>query len=84
MACGKAVIATPVGGIKDILEDGKNGVIVNVNDANMLAEKILELLGSSEKRSKLGQNARELASSKFTLNKELEANLAVYRKLGLE
>jgi len=83
MACEKPVIATPVGGIKDIIEDGKNGIIVNVNDTNMLAEKILELLEDSEKRSRLGKNARELIVSKYTLEKELEANLSVYRKLGL-
>jgi len=83
MACEKAIIATPVGGIKDILEDGKNGVIVNVNDVNTLAEKILELLDDSEKRSKLGKNARELVVNNFTLEKELEANLNVYRTLGL-
>jgi glycosyltransferase involved in cell wall biosynthesis len=83
MACGKAVVATPVGGTKDILEDGKNGVIVNVNDATMLAEKILELLEDSEKRSVLGKNARELIVSRFKPEKELEANLDVYRNLGL-
>lgn len=34
MACEKAVIATPVGGVVDVVEDGKkNGVLVNVNDA---------------------------------------------------
>lgn len=81
MACGKPVIATPVGGIMDVLEDGKNGVIVNVNDATVLAEKILELLEDSERRSVLGKNARELIASKFTPEKELEANLEVYRKL---
>jgi len=83
MACERPVIATPVGGIRDILEDGKNGIIVNVSDANMLAEKILELLDDPEKRSKFGKNARELIASQFTLEKELEANLNVYRKLGL-
>ena len=83
MACERVVITTPVGGIKDIIEDGKNGIIVNVNDANMLTEKIIELLENPEKRSRLGKNARELIVSKFTLEKELEANLSVYRKLGL-
>jgi len=83
MACERAVIATAVGGTKDILEDGKNGVVVNVNDPDMLAEKIVELLDNPKKRELLGKNARELVLSKFTLEKELEANLAVYRKLGL-
>jgi glycosyltransferase involved in cell wall biosynthesis len=83
MACEKAVIATSVGGTKDILEDGKNGIIVNVNDAGMLAERILQLLDDYEKRKSLGKNARELIVNRFTPEKELEANLEVYRKLGL-
>ncbi|MDX1379139.1 MAG: glycosyltransferase family 4 protein, partial [Anaerolineales bacterium] len=84
MACEKAIIATPVGGIKDILENGKNGITVNVNDANMLAEKILELVSQTEKQKLLGQNARKTVVGKLTLEKELEANLEVYRKLGLK
>lgn len=83
MACERAVIATSIGGIKDIVEDGKNGIIVNINDANMLTKKILELLEDSEKRSRLGKNARELIVSQYTLEQELEANLSIYRKLGL-
>jgi glycosyltransferase involved in cell wall biosynthesis len=84
MACEKAVIATPVGGVKDILEDGKNGVIVNVNDASMLAQEITDLLDDPKKRGLLGKNARELIAAKFTPKQELEANLDVYRKLGLK
>lgn len=83
MACGKAVIATPVGGVLDILEDGKNGMAVNVNDANILSNVILELSGNFKKREELGKNAREMVTKRFTLKQELEANLAVYRNLGL-
>ena len=67
MACGKAVITTLVGGIKDILESGKNGVIVNVNDVNMFSENILELLDNSEKRLSLGKNGLNILSSKGRL-----------------
>jgi glycosyltransferase involved in cell wall biosynthesis len=84
MACEKAVIATPAGGTKDIVEDGKNGMLVNVNDADMLAEKILELLDDREKRAWLGKSAREFVVSNFKPEKELTANLEVYRKLGLK
>lgn len=83
MACERAVIATPVGGVLDILEDGKNGVFVNVNDAEHLAGKTLELLNDSALRSRLGKNARATIAAKFTPDKELEANLDVYRKIGL-
>jgi glycosyltransferase involved in cell wall biosynthesis len=84
MACEKAVIATPVGGVTDVLEDGKNGIIVGVNDASALAEQINELLDDLRKRASIGKLARETIKSKFTLEKELEANLIVYKNLGLK
>lgn len=82
MACGLPVIATPVGGILDALKDGENGVLVNVNDAAALAEKIVELLDNPQKRAGLGQRARETVMEKFGLEAELRANLRVYKSLG--
>jgi glycosyltransferase involved in cell wall biosynthesis len=84
MACEKAIIATAVGGTIDVLEDGKNGIIVGVNDAKMLAEKIHELLDNTEKRTTLGKNARQSILERFTPDKELEANITVYKNLGLK
>jgi len=84
MACGKAVVATPVGGVLDVIEDGKNGMLINVNDANMLATAILKLLDDPEKRSTLGKNARELTTSRFLPEQELQANLNIYRGLGVK
>jgi glycosyltransferase involved in cell wall biosynthesis len=83
MACEKAVIATPVGGVLDFLQDGTNGVFVPVNDANALTGKILELLENSTRRAQLGKQARATIVGRFSPKKELEANLHVYRKLGL-
>jgi glycosyltransferase involved in cell wall biosynthesis len=84
MACELPVIATPVGGIMDVLQDGKNGVAVDVNNPDLLAEKILELQHPPEKGKSLGKSARQTIREKFTLAKELEANLDVYRKMGLK
>ena len=83
MACEKPVIATSVGGMKDILQDGKNGFMVKVNDSDMLAEKILDLLDNPEKRILAGKNARRLIQNRYLPEKELEANLDVYRKMGI-
>lgn len=83
MACGKAVIATPVGGVTDVLEDGKNGILVSVNDASTLADAISGLLDRPEKRIELGKSASEIITNKFSPEKELEANLNVYRKIGI-
>ena len=82
MACEKAVIAAPIGCATEVVKDGKNGVIVNVNDENMLAEKILELLDNPKKSQILGKNARQFIIRKLPPETELEANLDIYRKLG--
>ena len=83
MACGKTVIATPVGGVKDIIQDGVNGLLVTVNDADGLAEKIAEALSQPEKREQLGRSAREAVLRQYTLDNELQANLKVYQSLGV-
>ncbi len=83
MACGKTVIATPVGGVKDVIVDGVNGLLVNVNDAEGLAEKMDEALSQPEKRESIGRSAREAVLGQFTLEKELQANLKIYQRLGV-
>lgn len=84
MACEKVVIATPVGSVTDVIEDGKNGALVNVNDAAALAEKILQALGLPENNRSMSKSAREAVVRQFTLEKELQANLQVYQSLGLK
>ena len=83
MACEKPVIATPVGGMLDVVKEGENGLFVSVNDGDALANAIHEVLNNAELRSHLGKAARQTVTEGFSLQKELHGNLDVYRKLGL-
>ena len=83
MACEKVIIATPVGGVLDVIQDDVNGILVKVNDADGLAEKMVEVLSQPEKREQLGRSARETVLSRYTLENELQANLKVYQRLGV-
>jgi len=83
MACERAIIATGVGGVADVIKDRENGIIVPVNDAESLSKSILELLNDASLRKQLGQSARETILNNFTPEKELLANLAVYKNLGV-
>ena len=84
MACEKAVIATPVGGIPDTVSDCENGRVVRTNDADELAETIDELLADESIRAKLGKAACQTIAKKFTIQAELGTNLALYRRLGIK
>jgi len=81
MACGKAVIATRVGGNVEIIKDGKNGFLVPVGDIKTLAERILTLLNDNTLRDKFGTSARHTVKKEFTFEKMLKAHLLVYKEL---
>lgn len=84
MACEKAVIGTAVGGILDAVTDCENGRLITTIDVNNLANAIYELLSDESLRMKLGKAARQTIMNKFTLQAELNGNLALYRQLGLK
>jgi glycosyltransferase involved in cell wall biosynthesis len=58
MAYGKPIVATRVGGIPDVLEDGLEGVLVPPGDADALARGLGELLADPQRAQALGQAAR--------------------------
>jgi glycosyltransferase involved in cell wall biosynthesis len=59
MAAAKPVVATAVGGIPDLLEDGVHGLLVPPRDPAALARGIAELLHDPARRRALGERARE-------------------------
>jgi|SRR5688572_14506702 len=83
MACEKAVIGTSVGGIPDAVTNDQNGILIAANDPDALANATCNLLEIETQRKKLGSAARQTIRSKFTPEMELEGNLRLYRKLGL-
>ena len=83
MACGKAVIASSVGGMAEVLcQDGvENGLLVPPGDAASLAEAMARLLTDPGLRERLGQAARQTVQQKYTLQAELDLNLRIYQEL---
>jgi glycosyltransferase involved in cell wall biosynthesis len=59
MAAGKPLIATRVGGLPDLVRDGKNGLLVAEQDPAALSSAILALAGDPELRARLGAAARD-------------------------
>jgi glycosyltransferase involved in cell wall biosynthesis len=81
MASGLAVIATPVGGVVDLVRHEENGVIVPLRDSRALAQAIVDLWRSPEKRRLLGEAAR-ITGRLYLWDKIAERTLQCYRAVG--
>lgn len=65
LSMSKPIIASNSVGCKEVVEEGKNGFLVPVKDANQLAEKLKILMGDEKKRQLLGEYSREIAKKYF-------------------
>ncbi len=79
MAMKLPVIATNVGGIPEIIEEGKNGFLVPAQNPTALAEKLLILLKDDKMRQEFGLTGRRIVEEKFTLEKHVEQIENIYK-----
>ena len=78
MAHGRAVVATPVGGIPSLVEDGVTGLSVPKGDPVALREAITRLLGNPALRRKLGAAARARVEEVASWDRVVGETLAAY------
>lgn len=77
-ASGVPVIATRVGGVLEIIEDGRDGLLVYPKDHEGLADAIVRILKDPGLTSELVQNGRKKVEEKFSLEKMAQDTLKVY------
>jgi len=65
MATGRPVIVTPVGGIPDIVCDGKTGFLIPPNDAEALTDRMRRLLADPALRRRMGAEGRAVVEERF-------------------
>ncbi len=63
----KPVIATNVGGIPEMMQDGETGYLIKKGDSNDLIKKLLILLENKELSKQMGQSGREFIENQFSL-----------------
>jgi len=64
-AMGKPIIVTDIRGCREVIENGRNGLMVPVNDAKSLSKAIYELLTNEGKARKMCEEGRKIALEKF-------------------
>ena len=81
MALGKPVIGTDLGGIPELIEDGRTGLLFKMGDPMDLADKLKKLLDSPELKQSLGKKALEKAENEFGAEHHYSKLYQFYREL---
>ena len=78
MAHGRAVVATAVGGLPDMVVDGETGLLVRPGDGAALRAAVDRLLVDPELRRRMGEAGRKRIAELSDWNKVVDAHLAAY------
>ena len=78
MALGKAVFATEAGGTTEVIEDGRNGIIIPTGDPAGMAHKLM-LAADAELMNRLGMAARQTAEEIFSMERHAREFYAFYQ-----
>jgi glycosyltransferase involved in cell wall biosynthesis len=79
MACGRAVVASNVGGNPELVKEGETGLLFKAGDAEDLARQLRALAGQEDLRRRLGANAAAFVRTRFGKDISVERMEAVYR-----
>jgi glycosyltransferase involved in cell wall biosynthesis len=81
MACGACVVASRVGGLVEIVQDGQTGYLVEPNNPHELALAINELLAHPEERLRVGRNARKAIIEQMSSERITSKKISHYQQV---
>ena len=81
MACEVPVVATRVGGLPEVIEEGGCGYLFEVGDIEGMSQAAVRILADEAERRRLGRRGREIALSRFTSEKIIPQYEALYRRV---
>jgi glycosyltransferase involved in cell wall biosynthesis len=80
MACGKIVVCTKVGGMKEVIKDGENGFLIDQKSEDAIVEKLLFIKNNMNQLEELKKNARHCAE-KHGYIEHAKTVLQIYKKV---
>lgn len=81
MAFGKPVVGSRMGGIPELVDDGKTGLLFDAGNAAQLCDHLDELMANPDRRREMGRQARLRAEREFSLEKHNAGLLNIYESL---
>lgn len=81
MSWGKPVVGCNVGGIPEIVENNYDGLLIEPENKNELANAVLKLLTNKELRNTMGTSGRQKVETDFSTKKMAENSYEIYKKI---
>ena len=81
MAAGVPSVAARVGGVREVIEDGKSGVLIPPGDSHALAEGIIKLLEDRTLARQMGKYARDAVVRRFSVSRMVDDYKKIYARL---
>lgn len=78
------VVATRVGGVEDLIDEGRNGFLADAGDVDRLTERVRELKNDPELRLRMGRNGRAVVEDRFSLRDKVMQLESIYTDLVRE
>lgn len=82
MAMGRAIVASRLADVPEILENGRAGILTKPGDVESLKGAILRLVGDRKLRFRLGSRAKKVYRTKYHYRKQGEKLVKIYERLG--
>src|SRR5207245_6122571 len=76
--CGRPVLASNVGGLRDLVVEGKTGFLFKAGDVDELAGRLEELLDRSEDLEQIGKSAKKFAMSRYSAHAVGDSLMPIY------
>lgn len=76
--CGKPVVASNVGGVRDTLIDASTGFMVERHDVNLFYDTLKVLITNESLRRKMGEKAQQFAANHFSMHAEIKNFISFY------
>ncbi len=81
MACGLPVVASNIGGVPELIEDERTGLLVDPGNVSAFAAALQRLLNDPDWAATLGKRATEVARQRFDIRRQAKEYLALYEEM---
>lgn len=81
-AAGRPVLATRVGGVTEIVEPGRTGMLVPPHAPSRLRRELVRILRNPERARRLGRQARSMAERRFGIGRQVEETLGLWTEVA--